>query len=163
MNRVEMMDALTGFNAALKAGTIAVQPTRSDPKVFLHADTPDGTQRLSFVRMKGAHATAIAVIVVAEPLDGLPVIHIGCAVREDQRGKGLGRHVLTVALEDFQTNMGAKGLTDYWIESVVEADNHASAAMTTKVLGIEPEDVTDDATGEASLRFLKRISPDDQK
>lgn len=158
MNRVEMMDALTGFNAALKTGAIEVRPTRTDPKIFVHADTPDGTPRLSYVRMKGSHATAIAVIVVTEPLDGLPAIHIGCAVREDQRGKGIGRHVLSVALEDFRTNMAPKGMTDYWIESLVEADNAASAAMTARVLGIEPEEVTDDETGEPSLRFLKRIS-----
>jgi GNAT superfamily N-acetyltransferase len=159
MNRVEMMDALTGINAALKVGAIRIQPTKTDPKVFLHADNPDGTPRLSFVRMKGAHATAIAVVVITEPLDGLPVIHIGCAVREDQRGKGLGRHVLTVALEDFRTSMTAKGLSEYWIESLVEADNAASVAMTSKVLGIEPEEVTDDDTGEPSFRFLKRVSP----
>ena len=88
MNRVEMMDALTGFNAALKAGAIKVQPTATDPKVFIHADSPEGTPRLSYVRMKGAHATAVAVVVITEPLENLPVIHIGCAVREDQRGKG---------------------------------------------------------------------------
>ncbi|MEP4921968.1 MAG: GNAT family N-acetyltransferase [Roseibium sp.] len=158
MNRVEMMDSLTGLNAALKAGAIKLQPTGTDPKVLLHADNPEGTPRLSFVRMKGAHATAIAVIVITEPLDNLPVIHIGCAVREDQRGKGLGRHVLTVALEDFRTSMATKGLTDYWIESLVEADNAASVAMTAKVLGIEPEEVTDDETGEPSFRFLKRVS-----
>jgi hypothetical protein len=55
--------------------------------------------------------------------------------------------------------MAAKGLTDYWIESLVEADNAASVAMTTNVLGIEPEEVTDDETGEPSFRFLKRVSP----
>lgn len=159
MKRVEMMDALTGFNAALKAGAIEVRPTATDPKIFIHADSPEGTPRLSFVRMKGAHATAIAVVVITEPLENLPVIHIGCAVREDQRGKGHGRYVLTVALQDFQTSMAAKGLTDYWIESLVEADNAASVAMTTKVLGIEPEEVTDDETGEPSFRFLKRVSP----
>lgn len=158
MNRVEMMDALMGLNAALKAAEIKVQPTKTDPKVFLHADAPEGTPRLSYVRMKGAHATAIAVIVVTEPLDGLPVIHIGCAVREDQRGKRLGSHVLTVALEDFRISMAAKGLTEYWIESLVEADNVASVAMTTKVLEIVPEEATDDGTGEPSLRFLKRIT-----
>lgn len=159
MNRVEMMDALTGLNTALKAGAIKLHPTKTDPKVLLHADNPEGTPRLSFVRMKGAHATAIAVIVITEPLDNLPVIHVGCAVREDQRGKGLGRYVLTVALEDFQTSMAAKGLNEYWIESLVEADNAASVAMTTKVLGIEPEEVTDDETSEPSYRFLKRVVP----
>lgn len=158
MNRVEMMDALTGFSAALKAGAIEVRPTKTDPKIFLHADRPEGTPRLSYVRMKGSHATAIAVIVLTEPLDGLPVIHIGCAVREDQRGKGIGRHVLSVALEDFRISMAEKGITDYWIESLVEADNAPSAAMTAKVLEIDPEEVTDDETGEPSLRFLKRIS-----
>lgn len=159
MNRVEMMDALEGLNAALKVGEIKLRPTGTDPKVLLHADNPEGTPRLSFVRMKGAHATAIAVIVITEPLNNLPVIHIGCAVREDQRGKGLGRHVLTVALEDFRTSMAVKGLTEYWIESLVEADNAASVAMTKKVLGIEPEEVTDDETDEPSFRFLKRVSP----
>lgn len=158
MNRVEMMDALEHFNAALKAGTITVQPTQTDPKIFVHADTPEGTPRMSYVRKKGAHATAIAVIVVTEPIDGVPAIHIGCAVREDQRGKGIGRHVLSVALEDFRVDMAEKGLEDYWIESLVEMDNMASAAMTKKVLDIEPEETVDEATGEPSLRFLKRVS-----
>lgn len=159
MNRVEMMDALTGFNAALKAGAIRIQPIATDSKVFIHADSPEGTPRLSYVQMKGAHATAIAATIIMEPLENLPVIHIGCAVREDQRGKGRGRHVLTVALQDFQTSMVAKGLTDYWIESLIESDNAASVAMTTKVLGIEPEEVTDDETDELSFGFLKRFSP----
>lgn len=34
MNRVEMMDALAEFNAALKAGTIQVQSAATDPKFF---------------------------------------------------------------------------------------------------------------------------------
>lgn len=53
----------------------------------------------------------------------------------------------------------AKICFDYWIEILVEGDNAALVAMTTKVLDIEPEKVTDDETGEPSFRFLKRVSP----
>lgn len=74
MNHVEMMDALTGLNAALKAGTIKIQPTKTDPKIFLHADSPEDTPRLSFVRMKGAHATAIAAIVALLRCSGSDLI-----------------------------------------------------------------------------------------
>lgn len=161
MERVEMMDALNGFNDALGAGTIEVQPTGTDPKVFQHADVPDGkTVRMSFVTMNENRATAIAVVVheKARIREGYPVFHIGCAVSEDQRGKGLGQHVLKVALEDIHTNMVKRRIPEYWIESLVEVDNLASVAMTTKILGVEPKEVIDQASGEPSLKFLKRVS-----
>lgn len=158
MSLVNMMDSLNGFDQAMKAGSITPSRMAGNEKVLTLADMPaPGEPRITFARSKGAHVTAVVVATVGSPVEGEGCFHVGYAVREDQRGKGLAKSLLRDALTDISTNMRRKGLKAVWIEASVDMDNPASLAVARSELGVEPVEKMDESDGKPFWHFLKRI------
>lgn len=158
MNRVDMMQTLTGFDEANRQGLVETQRTKIDNRVLVHADKPEGTPRWTYARMKGASVTAVAVLAIVDPVQGVPCLHLGYAVREDQRMKGLAKHLANTAIEEFRTQMASRGMNDFFVEAIVEKDNLASIGVARHVLNVEPTDAMDEFTNVPSFQFLKRVT-----
>lgn len=158
MTTVNMMDALNGFDEALRGGRIKTHRLMHNDKVHIHADTPAPNQpRITFARLKGSHVTAVVVLTAGDPYEGAGCFHMGYAVREDQRGKGLAKALVADALKDIVANMSNRGMTHIWVEASVDSDNPASAAVARSVLGVEPTDKSDPEDGRPLWHFIKRL------
>lgn len=159
MPRVNMMETLVGFDKALRAKQIGTARMPGNEKIHIHQDMPaPNTPRITYARLKGSHVTAVTVITTGDPVNGVRCFHIGYAVREDQRGKGLAKELVAAALEDFAGNMHKNGLDEFWVEASVDQDNPASAAVARAVLDVEPEDETDNTDGTPIWHYLKHLS-----
>jgi RimJ/RimL family protein N-acetyltransferase len=161
VNRVEMMDALTGFNEAFRQGQVVAKRLPWNEKVFLHQDQPQGTHRFTYVRMKGSKTTALAVIVPGDPVGDTPCFHLGYAVDEDQRGKGLATDIAAAAIEDMRRNMGRLGMQKMAFEAIIDRDNPASAAVARKVLGCDGIETKDSKDGKDIWQFIGYFTKDD--
>ena len=159
MLRVNMMETLLGFDEALRAKRIATARMRGNENIHIHQDMPaPQTPRLTYARLKGAHVTAVVVITIGDPVDGVRCFHIGYAVREDQRGKGVAKELVAAALNDFAQNMLKSDLDELWFEASVDQNNSASVAVAKAVLDVEPEGKIDDADGTPIWHYLKHVS-----
>lgn len=156
MARVDMQQTLENFGEAYRAGIVQTEPVRGNERILRHEDHPTGgTPRMTYVRTKGAHVTAVVVFAIGEPYEGLQCIQIGYAVREDQRGKGIAKELAMIALSDFTIHLANLGLHRFAIESTVDRNNPASKAVSMALLGTDPEEKDDN--GVPVWHFIKII------
>lgn len=151
------MDGLRSFKPAFSAKQLEVFRGELDTSLWVHRDTPaQNVHRLTYAYAERSVVTAIAIIIQEEPIDGLPCFGVGYAVDEAERGKGLGKRVLAAAIAEFRNGIGRAGVTDLWFEAVVGAENHASQAVASAVLDVEPRAGTASISGEAVLVYARR-------
>ncbi|MTH66026.1 hypothetical protein [Paracoccus shanxieyensis] len=159
MARVDMMLTLAGFDEALRSGRIKTARMQGNEKIQIHQDMPDGrTPRLTYARTKGSGVTAVTVITTAEPIDGMRCFHLGYAVREDQRGKGLAKDLASAAVTDFVANIVRNGMREFCIEAIVDRDNPVSGSVARAVLGVDPIEKNDTSDGTPIWQFVKVIT-----
>ena len=70
-------DALTSFQYALLNGQIRLQKEDLSPDLFVHTDRPQGIVRFTYVSLDRQTVTALAMFVIAEPIEGVPCFQVG--------------------------------------------------------------------------------------
>ncbi|WP_156527617.1 hypothetical protein [Bradyrhizobium stylosanthis] len=83
-------DGLVSFQQALLRNEVELQAGQLDRELFVHFNEPTaGVSGFTYVKLDGREVQALAVMVLTEPLHGLPCFQAGVAVPVHHRGKGL--------------------------------------------------------------------------
>ena len=120
---VNPMSAFKTFGPALRNGELSVQPGTVDPDLIVHLDTPNGQMRITYARMREASVSAIAMIIPADPVEGLPVFQIGYAVPQHLRKRGIGKEIAQAAIDEFTAGMARNGVVHFYLEAIVGVKN----------------------------------------
>ncbi len=70
-------DSLKSFQQAFLDRELILQRGTIDPKLFVHADQPQGEMRLTYAQCEGKTVTALAIAVLTEPIEGIPCFQLG--------------------------------------------------------------------------------------
>ncbi|MCG6115232.1 MAG: GNAT family N-acetyltransferase [Mesorhizobium sp.] len=151
------MDGLQSFQLYLPTGTIKLQKGQVVPDVFVHADSPAGSPRITYVRLDGETVTAFAVAAIAGQEDGLPVFQFGYAVPENFRGKGRAKEILSAAIAELTAGLGRNGIPAFYIEAVVSREHAASQRVAASAFPENPKEIEDSLTGEPCYQYLRQI------
>ncbi len=93
---------MKSFQQELRRGGIAIQAAKTDPKLFVHLDAPNGPHeiRFTYVRLKGKTVTAMVIFAAQPPEDGKPYFAVGYAVPKRFQKQGRAKDILVAALAD---------------------------------------------------------------
>lgn len=155
---VDPMDALTSFQQAYRAGQVQVQPCELHKGYAVHQDTPNGEPRITYVRLEGNLVTAVAILILAEPIDGEQCFGLGYAVRQSHRGRGLAKAIVDVAIAELANGMVRQGVKVFHVEAVVGQDNVPSQHVAMAVLSPTGKQTTDEVSGEPAIQYVKRVA-----
>ena len=150
-------DAMTSFQEALRLGEIPLRPGAVDPELYVFADNPMGSSRLTYVRLDGQTVTAFASFVASEPIDGLPCLQLGYAVPESFRGGGRAGEIVEAAIADIRVGLGRNGVPAFYIEAVVGKDNLPSQRVAERAISDSPTEITDSVSGLPARHYLRKI------
>lgn len=154
---VNPMDALKTFEPALKRGELEVEPGRLDTSLIVHHDRPNGEMRITYAKMNGSTVSALAIIIPADRYEGLPVFQIGYAVPQHLRKRGLAKGIAQSAMNEFTAGMAGAGIKHFFFEAIVGVKNIGSQKVAAHVIGGEPKEITDKASGEAALQYFMEV------
>ncbi len=150
-------DALTSFQEALLAGQVDLQKCDLDRNLFVHLDRPQGITRFTYVRLEGQTVTAMALLVMTEPMNGLPCAQAGVAVPEAYRGKGYAKSVLSAAIAELKHGLARNKIPTFYVEAIVSVDNEPSKRVAEATISKTPTPVTDQFSGLPALHFVLKI------
>lgn len=158
MPMTDPTDSLKSFQEHFSLGVIDVQRGALDQDLFVHQDQPNGTLRLTYVRLKGQTVSALAVFVLTEPINGAPCFQIGYAVPEVYRSQGNAKATVSAAIAELKHGLGRNGAKPFYIEAIVGTDNLASQKVAGETLTAATEAITDEVSGLPALRYLMKIT-----
>ncbi|WP_080432630.1 GNAT family N-acetyltransferase [Burkholderia ubonensis] len=154
---VDPTKSLQSFQQALLAGTVRIQRCELDEKLVVHLDNPDGAPRFTYARLQGQTVAALVMLVLVEPIGGLPCFQLGYAVDEAYRNQGLATEAVVSSIAELKNGLGRSGGTDFCIEAVVGADNKASQRVVEKVGFPSPKEIVDEFSGEPALQYFLTV------
>lgn len=92
------IDALIDFRRMIAQREIRVQPTDFHPDVFVHVDQSAGAPRYTYALVEGSEVTAVALLALTEPIEGVPTFQLSYAVMESRRGGGRAQRIVVAAI-----------------------------------------------------------------
>lgn len=152
-------EGLMQIASAVKNGSISLEQGRVFKDIYVHADRPNGTPRISYVITSPSDRTNVigrCVVLVDRAIGNTPVWQIDWAVDKRERGKGLGRKIVEKSLAEFTSGMKGKFKDGYFIEAVVDSGNIPSNRIAELFIGGRKE-VKDPSSGMTSNSYLKRF------
>ncbi|MEC5292480.1 hypothetical protein VSX64_17800 [Aurantimonas sp. C2-6-R+9] len=158
-NMTNPSDALAGFQSAYIDDAISIQRAERYPGVFVHVDQPNGTTRYTYAEIQADVVNAVALLILTEPVEGVPCFQLGYAVREDCRQEGKAHAIVAAAIDEIVVGLSRNGITNLYVEAVVGRDNVHSHRVAEQALGQKKTDCTDHDTGEPASQYLRRFTP----
>lgn len=158
----DIAGALKSFQQAFSAGAIHLQPGALDPELFVHMDQPNGELRLTYVRLDRRKVTAMVQFIPCDHVEGEPCFNVGWAVPEELRGQGRAGEAFIAAVKEMRHGFAPRGMTAFWIEGVVGADNEASQRVAERVISAPVTTDTDSTAGVPIVQYLRRIDAQTQ-
>lgn len=153
-------DSLTSFQEHLPLGILPLQPCQLHPGVQVMMDEPaPGVQRFTYVTVEDGTATAMALFVNTEPMEGRMCLAIGYAVPEEYRRQGRAKAIVAAAIDELRNGFGRAGVLPIFIEAVVGRDNVASQKVAAALLSASPEEIVDEESGQPALQYVLKIDP----
>ena len=152
----EIMPAMESFQAALRAGEIAVVPCQVNPTFSFYTDTMLGTRRFVFVRLDGRAVKSYVCLAPYEQQEGLPVFAAGYAVPKAYRGRGLAKDVFAAGIVELQHLFA--GDPPFFAEAIIDPGNVASQCVASAVLGGEPRLTTDQVSGMPAIQYIRKFA-----
>ncbi|CUY43286.1 Uncharacterised protein [Serratia marcescens] len=146
---------------AIDNNLISLETGRLCDDIYVHADTPQGKVRLSYVMFSPTvqnEVIAMSAFVVTGQSNGKPHFQVDWAVLPGYRGKGFGKAVASKALNEFINGMLPHSENGLIVEAVVDAGNEASISVARKLLGGEEVSINPD-TEKTTHSFLKVFLP----
>ncbi|RUZ19897.1 MULTISPECIES: N-acetyltransferase [unclassified Mesorhizobium] len=151
---------LVSFQKALADGEIFPEHCRLDPDLYVLLDQPAGSPRFTYARIqKDGTVTAIAILAVAEPMQGLPCFQLGYAVPEQCRNQGRAKEVVTAALAELKHGFADANVHTFFVEAVVGADNPVSQAVAAATISTQPEAGIDKFAEVSVLQYVRKFEP----
>jgi GNAT superfamily N-acetyltransferase len=150
---------MVSFQRALTEGDVRVHPGEVDPTLGVFFDNPQGTRRMTVVRInKEGIVEAFAVVTPVEPYRGLPVHQVGYAVPPQFRGKGYAKAILEATIAELKEGMIRAGKKSFWVEAIVDATNLPSKGVAKAVLSKQGKPTKDDRSGTPAIQYLRKIA-----
>jgi hypothetical protein len=154
----DTMAALTSLQQALDNRLVMFQRCKLHPDLQVHLDDPSpGVSRFTYANISKGKVLAIAMFVVAEPVEGVPCFQLGYAVLDSARKAGLGSAIVAKSIEEISHGFKATPLKKFYVEAVVGRDNLPSNKIAAKVLARRPTEITDVFSGESALQYLRLV------
>lgn len=153
----DLVSALTSFQHALNEGELKLQPGALDSKLFVHQDNPDGELRLTYVRLEQKKVTAMIQIIPSDRVKGEMCFSVGWAVPEELRGQGRAGEAFIAAIKELRHGINPHGITAFWVEAVVGAENIASQHVAEKNISAAVSKDIDSSAGVPIIQYLRRI------
>jgi GNAT superfamily N-acetyltransferase len=154
---VDPIEALTSFQQAYRAGQVQVQSCELQKEYAVHQDSPNGEPRLTYVKLEGDLVTAVAILILAEPINGEQCFGVGYAVRSSHRGRGLAKAIVKMAIAELANGIGRQGVNIFHVEAIVSQDNIPSQHVAMAILSPEGKQTTDEVSGEPAIQYVKRV------
>jgi len=152
-------NALQSFQQALLRGGIQLQPGVLDRDIYVYFDRPKGGSRFTYVRLEDTTVTAFVEFASCEAIEGTPCFAIGYAVREAHRNQGRAKNAIRAAISELQNGLGRIGLSVFYVEAIVGADNKPSQRVAEQVISDTPAPVTDQVSGLPAFRYVWKVEP----
>jgi hypothetical protein len=150
-------DALTSFQDALSDGQIRLQKGDLNPDLFVHTDRPQGVVRFTYVSLDRQNVAALAMFVIAEPIEGVPCFHVGYGVPERFRSQGRAKALVEAALSELKQGLLRNNVSSFYVEAIVGVDNEPSKRVALATISSTPDAVTDDVSGLPALQYLRKV------
>lgn len=154
------MEALNGLQSALDAGTVQLKPCDLHPDIQVLLDDANGTPRFTYAQIDGSQVQAVAILIVAEPVDRVPCFQLGYAVSHAMRRKGLGTAIVKKAIDEFKNGFCRTAMKQFYIEAIVSDRNVASNEIAKRLICERPEACTDFYSKEPAYQYLRRVQCD---
>lgn len=151
------MDALIDFRRAVVQREVRLQPADFHPDVFVHVDQPAGTPRYTYALAEAGEITAVALLALTEPIEGVPTFQLGYAVMESRRGCGRAQRIAMAALDEISRGLRRNGIPKLYFEAVVDRKNLASLHIAEKVIGGPPTEYLDQDSGVPAIQFQRLV------
>jgi len=148
------MNALLSFQQEFLVHKPKLKPSRLDPNLYVHIDTPNGEIRVTFVRLEGKTVTALVSFAEGEPENGIHCYNIGYAVAKAYRNQGRAKEIVTAAIKELKGNGEA-----FYVNAIVAADNVASQHVAAKVISETSIPITEPISGLPAFRYVRRFEP----
>lgn len=147
---------LVSFQQAFARGELDTQRGRIHPQLVMMLDDAGGGFRLTYAVVEGKTVKALAMYVMNGMSEGKPYFQVGYAVAEDARGQGFAQKVVQQSIDEITAGFKGK-IPSFYIEAVVSISNLASKRVAEKLIGGEPEELTDNNSGEPAVRYTKLV------
>lgn len=151
------MDALIDFRRAIAQRVIRVQPADLHPDVFVHFDQPAGVPRFTYALFEGGEVTAVALLALTEPIEGVPTFQLGYAVMESRRGSGSAQRIAKAAIDEICRALRRNGIPKLYFEAVVDPENMVSLHIAEKVIGGPRTECIDHHSGVPAVQFQRLV------
>lgn len=151
-------EGLKAIATAVRNGDISLEQGRLFGDIYLHADAPEGTPRLSYVTISASNSKKVVgrcVLLLDRSVGNAPVWQIDWAIDANERGKGLGKAFVEKSLAEFNSGMKGKFKAGYFIEAVVDPGNSASNKIAERLIG-GLQKVKDTRSGRISNNYAKK-------
>jgi hypothetical protein len=153
-------DALKSFQQALVDGEIQLQRGQIDPELFFHLDHTNGQPRFTYVRLKHQTVTALVILVIGDPIEGVPCFQIGYAVPEAYRSQGRAKNAVGAAIIELRHGLARNRISTFYVEAIVGTDNESSKHVAAATITTTPVEVTDQVSGLPALHYVRKIGED---
>lgn len=151
---------LVQIASAVKNGSITLEQGRIHKDIYVHADSPNGTPRISYVIFSPSDRTKViarCVVLVDRAIGSAPVWQIDWAVDKLERGRGLGRSIAEKSLAEFNSGIKGKFKEGYFIEAVVDLTNSPSNKIAERLIGGR-KGVKDSSSGATANNYIKKFA-----
>lgn len=147
---------LVSYQQALSQGLLHPKPGSIHSLLtVLMDDVPDG-KRITYAYMDGEIVKATIVYVMNGSSDGKPYFQVGYAVAENFRNQGVAQKALQMSIDEMTAGFG-RLIPSFFIEAVVSKSNTASLRIAQKIIGGQPDEITDKNSCEAALRYTMLV------
>jgi hypothetical protein len=152
--------ALESFQEVLTNDVMPLQRGIIDPELFVRLDHPNGSTRVTYVRLDRRTVTALVMFVQVDPLEGKPCFQIGYAVPERYRAQGRAKDIVNAAIAELKRGLTGNGVQAFYIEAIVGTDNEPSMRVATATISTSPVQITDDVSGLPALHYVRKVEKD---
>jgi hypothetical protein len=125
------MNALMSFQQALADGEIAPQKCKLHADLLLLVDQPEGSTRFTYALIKSGRVVAVAIFVLADPIEDSPCFNTGYAVDQASRSRGYGGEVTQKAFDELTNGFRRAGIPHLYVEAIVSTENEHSNKHAT--------------------------------
>ncbi|MFM2483516.1 hypothetical protein [Celerinatantimonas yamalensis] len=141
-------DPMTGFKTLELAFSHGFRMRRVSftNDIFYVKDKGIYNNRYTYARLDGLKVQQIVVLDENQPLKGLPCFCLFYGTLEELRGQRNTVPFIEQILEQFKKDLPRR-YKEFYIESLIEADNDASLAIAAKLFGKPSHDGADERSG----------------
>ncbi len=112
--------------------------------------------RVGYVRLEGNTVRIFCNLVACDPIKGEPCFQIGYAVPEIYRRQGRARNDVSAAVRGMDVGLGGNGISTFYVEAVVGADNLAPRRVAETVISPTAAEITDALSREPALQYVRQ-------